>query len=169
MFEAVRSSNANAGGAYIERSGEQYLVRGEGLLTSLDDIANVVVTTDAKDGTPIYVRQLADVRFAPAVRQGAVTRDGTGEVVTGITMMLMGANARAVVTDVKRAVATMAPDLAKLGVTIEPFYDRTDLVDKTIATVSRSLVEGGLLVIVILFLMLRNLRAGLVVAVAIPL
>lgn len=169
VFEAVRSSNANAGGAYIERSGEQYLVRGEGLLTSLDDIADVVVTTDAKDGTPIYVRHLADVRFAPAVRQGAVTRDGTGEVVTGITMMLMGANARAVVSDVKRAVATMAPDLAKLGVTIEPFYDRTELVGKTIATVSRSLVEGGLLVIVILFLMLRNLRAGLVVAVAIPL
>lgn len=169
VFEAVRSSNANAGGAYIERSGEQYLVRGEGLLTSLDDIANVVVTTDAKDGTPIYVRQLADVRFAPAVRQGAVTRDGTGEVVTGITMMLLGANARAVVTDVKSAVSTMAPDLAKLGVTIEPFYDRTELVGKTIATVSRSLVEGGLLVIVILFLMLRNLRAGLVVAAAIPL
>lgn len=169
LFDAVQSSNANAGGAYIERSGEQYLVRGEGLLGSLDDIADVVVTTDPADGAPIYVRQVADVRFAPLVRQGAVTRDGKGEAVTGITMMLLGANARTVVTEVKRAVATMEPDLARLGVTIEPFYDRTELVGKTIATVSRSLVEGGLLVIVILFLMLRNLRAGLVVAAAIPL
>ncbi|MBL8960891.1 MAG: efflux RND transporter permease subunit [Gemmatimonadetes bacterium] len=168
LFEAVRSSNANAGGAYIERSGEQYLVRGEGLLTSLEDIGNVVVSTD-RDGTPIYVRQLADVQYAPQVRQGAVTRDGRGEVVTGITMMLLGANARAVVTDVKAAVDAMTPDLTRLGVSIEPFYDRTELVDKTVATVTRSLIEGGILVIVILFLMLRNLRAGLVVAAAIPL
>jgi cobalt-zinc-cadmium resistance protein CzcA len=169
VFEAVESSNANAGGAYIEKGGEQYLVRGEGLLTSLEDIGNVVVATEARDGTPIFVKQVADVRFAPMVRQGAVTRDGRGEAVTGIAMMLLGANARSVVTDVKAAVEQMTPDLARLGVTVEPFYDRTELVGKTIRTVAMSLVEGGVLVVVILFLMLKNLRAGLVVATAIPL
>lgn len=169
VFEAVETSNANAGGAYIEKAGEQYLVRGEGLLTSLEDIGNVVVATEPRDGTPIFVRQVADVRFAPMVRQGAVTRDARGEAVTGIAMMLLGANARSVVTDVKAAVEQMAPDLARLGVSVEPFYDRTELVGKTIRTVTMSLIEGGVLVIVILFLMLKNLRAGLVVATAIPL
>jgi cobalt-zinc-cadmium resistance protein CzcA len=95
------------------------------------------------------------------VRQGAVTRDGRGEIVSGITMMLMGANSRQVVNDVKQALEEMKPSLAKLGVSIDTFYDRTELVRKTIRTVAKNLVEGGLLVIVVLFLMLRNLRAGL--------
>ena len=103
------------------------------------------------------------------VRQGAVTRDGRGEAVVGIVMMLMGANSREVVTDAKASVEAMKPALAKLGVTIEPFYDRTELVKKTIHTVAKNLSEGGLLVIVVLFLMLRNMRAGLIVASAIPL
>ncbi len=169
LFSALELNNANAGGAYIAKDAEQYLIRGEGLITSLADIGSIVVASDAQHGTPIYIRQVADVRFAPMVRQGAVTRDGRGEIVAGITMMLMGANSREVVTNVKAAVSEMAPALAKLGVTIEPFYDRTEFVGRTIRTVAKNLIEGGLLVVVVLFLMLRNLRAGLIVASAIPL
>jgi cobalt-zinc-cadmium resistance protein CzcA len=169
LFEALERNNANAGGAYIEKNAEQYLIRGEGLVGTLQDIADIVVTTDARDGTPVFVRQLADVRFAPMVRQGAVTRDGDGEVVSGIVLMLLGANSREVVSQVKDAVTDMTPALAKLGVRIEPFYDRTELVRKTITTVAKNLAEGALLVVVVLFLMLRNLRAGLITASVIPL
>jgi len=168
VMRALERNNANAGGAYIQRAGEQYLVRGEGLIVTLEDIADVVVTKD-EDGTPIYIRNVADVKLAPMVRQGAVTRDGRGEVVSGIAMMLMGANSRKVVTELKEEVARLQPSLAKLGVEIDTFYDRTELVQKTIHTVAKSLIEGGILVIVILFFMLRNLRAGLVVASVIPL
>ncbi len=168
VFQALERNNANAGGAYLEKNGEQYVVRGEGLIQSLDDIRDIVLSAD-RSGTPIYVRQVADVAFAPVVRQGAVTRDGRGEAVAGIVMMLMGANARQVVGDVKEAMKSMKPALAKLGVEADPFYDRTELVQKTISTVARNLVEGGILVIVILFLMLRNLRAGLIVSSVIPL
>ena len=169
VFEALERNNANAGGAYIEKNAEQYLIRGEGLIGSLSDVGDIVVTSDPEDGTPIFIRQLADVRFAPMVRQGAVTQDGKGEVVTGIVMMLIGANSREVVNRVKTSVVEMEPALARLGVRIEPFYDRTDLVKKTITTVAKNLSEGALLVGVVLFLMLRNLRAGLIVASAIPL
>ncbi len=168
VFEALERNNGNAGGAYIEKNSEQFLIRGEGLIATREDVGDIVVAS-TDDGTPIYVRQVADVVFAPMVRQGAVTRDGRGEVVSGIVMMLMGANSRQVVNDVKAAIAEMKPDLAKLGVTVEPFYDRTDLVDKTIHTVAKNLIEGGVLVIVVLLLMLLNLRAGLVAASAIPL
>jgi cobalt-zinc-cadmium resistance protein CzcA len=168
VFESLERNNANAGGAYIEKNAEQYLVRGEGLIGSLEDILDVVVSTDEK-GTPVYVRQVADVAFAPMVRQGAVTRDGRGEAVSGIVMMLLGANAREVVTDVKEAVAEMRPALERMGVEVDPFYDRTELVQKTIRTVALNLVEGGVIVIVVLFLMLGNLRAGLIVSSVIPL
>lgn len=168
VISALERNNANAGGAYLEQNAEQYLIRGEGLLANADDIGDVVVSAGS-DGAPVYLRQVASVALAPMVRQGAVTRDGRGEIVTGIAMMRMGANSREVVTAVKEALAQMRPALAKLGVAIDPFYDRTDLVDKTIHTVAKSLIEGGLLVIVILFLMLRNLRAGLLVSLVIPL
>ncbi len=169
LFEALERNNANAGGAYIEKNSEQYLIRGEGLVGTLQDLGDVVVATHAADGTPVYVRQLADVRFAPMVRQGAVTRDGEGEVVSGIVLMLLGANSREVVSQVKTTVEKMTPALAKLGVKIEPFYDRTELVKKTIKTVAKNLAEGALLVIVVLFLMLRNIQAGLLTASVIPL
>ncbi len=168
VFQALERNNANAGGAYVEKGAEQYLVRGEGLIQSLDDIRDVVVSTDGA-GTPVYVRQVADVAFAPMVRQGAVTRDGRGEAVAGIVMMLLGANAREVVGNVKQAMAEMKPALAKLGVEVDPFYDRTALVQKTVQTVAKNLVEGGILVVVVLFLLLRNLRAGLIVSSVIPL
>lgn len=168
LFRAVEENNANAGGAYLERGAEQMLIRGEGLATSLQDLRDIVITVDP-DGTPVYVGQVADVRFAPMVRQGAVTRDGRGEIVSGIVMMLLGENSRQVTADVKVALDEMSPALAKLGVTAEPFYDRTVLVQNTIRTVATNLVEGGILVVVVLLLVLRNLRAGLVVASAIPL
>jgi len=168
VFEAIEQNNANSGGAYIVKNGEQYLIRGEGLVGTLEDLGNIVVAT-TDDGTPIYVRQVADVSFAPMVRQGAVTRDGRGEAVTGIVMMLMGANSRQVVEDVKHTLADMKPQLSKLGVEVDPFYDRADLVDKTVHTVAKNLIEGGVLVILVLLLMLLNLRAGLVAATAIPL
>ncbi len=168
VVEALERNNANAGGAYIEQNAEQYLVRGEGLITSKEDIGDIVVFAD-DDGTPVYLRHVASVELAAMVRQGAVTRDGRGEVVTGIVMMRMGANSRQVVMDVKDAIVRIEPSLTKLGVSIDPFYDRTELIQKTIYTVAKSLIEGGLLVVVVLFLMLRNLRAGLLVSMVIPL
>lgn len=168
VYVALERNNANAGGAYVQQGAEQYVIRGEGLIGTLEEAGNVVLTTDA-DGTPVYVRHVADLRLAPMVRQGAVTRDGRGEAVTGIVLMLIGANSREVVGRVSAAVADMKPSLEKLGIGIEPFYDRTELVGKTIRTVARNLIEGGLLVVVVLFVMLRNLRAGLIVASVIPL
>jgi cobalt-zinc-cadmium resistance protein CzcA len=167
IFHALEENNANAGGAYIARAQEQVLIRGEGLVETLEDIGNIVVSTSAQ-GVPVYIKDLAEVKFAPLVRQGAVTRDGRGEAVTGIVMMLIGQNSREVVNNVKAAVEEIRPTLPQ-GVTIDTFYDRTDLVRKTIHTVATNLIEGGLLVIVVLFLMLRNLRAGIIVASAIPL
>ncbi|WP_434345676.1 efflux RND transporter permease subunit [Myxococcus virescens] len=167
VFQSLEENNANAGGAYIARGPEQVLIRGEGLVETLDDIRSIVLSTSPQ-GVPVYVRDVANVAFAPQVRQGAVTRDGRGEAVTGIVMMLIGQNSREVVNNVKAEVEKIRPTLPP-GVTIDTFYDRTDLVRKTIQTVAKNLVEGGLLVIVVLFVMLRNLRAGLLAAAAIPL
>jgi cobalt-zinc-cadmium resistance protein CzcA len=167
VFEAVEKNNANAGGAYIEKNQEQYLIRGEGLVESLDDIGNIVVATQEK-GFPVYVKNLGQVAFAPMVRQGVVTRDGRGEAVTGIVMMLMGENSRAVVNRVKAEVEKIKKTLPA-DVTIEPFYDRTDLVSKAIKTVTKNLLEGGILVIIVLLVLLGNLRGGLIVSSVIPL
>jgi heavy metal efflux system protein len=167
VFHAIKENNANAGGAYIARGPEQVLIRGEGLVETLEDIGNIVISTSPQ-GVPVFIRNVAELKFAPLVRQGAVTRDGRGEAVTGIVMMRIGENSREVVNRVKEAVEAIRPTLPE-GVTLDTFYDRTDLVRKTIHTVAKNLIEGGILVIVVLFLMLRNLRAGLVVASVIPL
>ena len=167
VFNAIEGNNSNAGGAYIEKNQEQYIVRGEGLIETLDDIENIVVTA-APDGTPVYIKNLGSASFQPLVRQGAVTRDGRGEVVTGVVMMLIGENARVVVDRVKERLAEIAKTLPP-GVEIDPYYDRTELVEKTIRTVEKNLGEGGLLVIAVLLLLLGNLRGGLIVAAAIPL
>jgi heavy metal efflux system protein len=166
VFEALEKNNSNAGGGYIERNQEQYLIRGEGLIKDLSDIENIVVST-RNEGTPIYIKNIAEVKFAPMVRQGAVTRDGKGEVVTGVVMMLVGENSRTVVNRVKERIEDIKKSLPP-GVTIDAYYDRTELVKKTIKTVSKNLTEGALLVIVILFLLLGNFKAGLIVAVSIP-
>ncbi len=167
VFTALEANNRNAGGGYIVHAGEQRLVRGEGLVEDLADVGDVVVAT-RDDGTPVRVSDVADVRFAPMIRQGAVTRDGRGEVVTGIVMMLMGANSREVSDAVAERIEEIRPTLPE-GVTIDTYYDRTELVSRTIRTVAKNLVEGGALVVVVLLLLLGNLRGGLLVASAIPL
>ncbi len=167
VFSALEENNRNVGGGYIVHADEQYLVRGEGLVEDLEDLANVVVGRDAR-GTPIYIRNLGQVEFAPMIRQGAVTRDGRGEAVVGVVMMLMGANSRTVSEDVHARVLEIEKTLPE-GVTIDTFYNRTELVERTIRTVAKNLVEGGILVIVVLLLLLGSLRGGLIVASAIPL
>ncbi len=167
VFAALEQNNANAGGAYIIHAQEQYVIRGEGLVQDFQDIENIVVTT-RDDGTPIYVGNLATVDFAPMVRQGAVTRDGRGEAVTGIVMMLIGENGRLVVNRVKEKLDQIKNTLPP-GVTIDAYYDRTELVRKTIKTVTTNLTEGALLVVAVLFLLLGHFRGGLIVALAIPL
>jgi cobalt-zinc-cadmium resistance protein CzcA len=167
VFEALEKNNSNAGGAYIARAGEQYLIRGEGLLQDVSSIRRIIVSTP-EDSRPITIGDIGKVALAPMVRQGAVTRDGDREAVTGIVMMLLGANSRQVVSDVKARIEEIKPTLPS-GVSIETFYDRTELIDRAISTVSTNLIEGGVLVIVILLLMLGNIRGGLLVASVIPL
>src|SRR3989337_1468134 len=162
IIEAVSNNNANASGGYIEHKQEQYIVVGEGLAKTMGDIENIIVKSS--DGTPIFVRDVAEVNEGAAIRQGAVTLNGKSEIVAGITMMLKGENARLVnqrVTEIQKTL----PE----GVKIVPFYERTALVERTIQTVIRNLSEGGLFVIIILFLMLMNLRGGFIVASIIPL
>jgi cobalt-zinc-cadmium resistance protein CzcA len=166
-LEAVARNNANVGGAYIEHGAEQYLLRGIGLAESTGDIANIIVKA-GKEGVPIYVRDLGDVVEGATVRQGAVTADGEGEIVAGIAMMLKGENSRAVVKRVKERIEQVKKTLPK-GVELVPFYDRTELVDRTINTVIRNLAEGAILVIVVLILLLGNWRGALLVATIIPL
>lgn len=167
VLAAVASNNANVGGAYIEHGAEQYLLRGIGLVESADDIANIVVKT-GKEGIPIYVRDLGAVVIGATVRQGAVTADGEGEIVAGIAMMLKGENTRTVVERVKERVEKIKKTLPK-GVELIPFYDRTELIDRTIATVVKNLIEGALLVIIVLVLLLGNWRGALLVSSIIPL
>jgi len=167
VFEALERNNANAGGAYIERAQEQYVIRGEGLGERLADIDNIVVTAGAS-GTPVYIKNLGQTVFASQVRQGAVTRDGRGEIVTGVVMMLMGENSRVVASRVREELEIIK-DTLPAGVEIDTYYDRTELVGRTIRTVTTNLVEGGVLVIAVLLLLLGNVRGGLIVAAAIPL
>src|SRR5262245_12825263 len=166
-LEAVTRNNANVGGAYIEHGSEQYLLRGIGLVASPDDIGNIIVKT-GKEGVPVYVRDVGEVVTGATVRQGAVTADGEGEIVAGIAMMLKGENSRTVVDRVKERVEQVKKTLPQ-GVQLIPFYDRTELVDRTIRTVARNLIEGALLVIVVLILLLGNWRGSLLVATIIPL
>ncbi|HPF13114.1 MAG TPA: CusA/CzcA family heavy metal efflux RND transporter, partial [Planctomycetota bacterium] len=167
VFEALENNNRNVGGGYIVHADEQYLIRGEGLIESLADLAQIVVAKD-QQGTPVYLQNLGKVEFAPMLRQGAVTRDGQGEAVVGIVMMLMGANSRTVSEDVHARIGEIQKTLPK-GVTIDTFYNRTELVQRTMRTVAKNLVEGGLLVVVVLLLLLGSFRGGLIVASAIPL
>lgn len=166
VFSALEENNGNSGGGYIAHGAEQRLIRGEGLVGSLDDIRMIVL--DSRGGTPIRVADIGKVCFAPMLRQGAVTRDGNREAVIGMVMMLMGGNSRQVVADVKDKIAEIKKTLPN-GVTIDTFYDRTELVEKTIHTVAENIGVGVFLVIIMLFLLLGDVRAGLIVAAAIPL
>jgi cobalt-zinc-cadmium resistance protein CzcA len=166
VFDALRTNNANVGGGYLVREGEARYIRGESQVHSVADIAAIVI--DERNGVPVTVGDVARVHPAPMIRAGLVTRDGQGEVVTGLVMMLIGGNGRTVVNDVKARVAELNKSLPP-GVTIEPLYDRTHLIDQTLGTVEHNLMAGGALVVVILLMMLGNVRGGLIVALAIPL
>jgi len=167
VVEALEKSNANAGGGYIEHEGEHIVIGTDGLVKNLDDLRKVVIGATPA-GVPITIATVGDVQFGPRLRRGAASDGGKGEVVVGVAMMLMGENARAVTEAVKAKIAAIEPTLPS-GTRIVPFYDRSILVDRTIHTVTRNLVEGAILVVAILFLLLGNLRAGLVVAATIPL
>jgi len=167
VIEALEQNNANAGGAYLERSEQQSLIRGEALISTLKDIEDIVLGV-SPSGTPILVRNVAQVRFAPMVRQGFATQDANGEIVIGVAMMLIHENSRVVAARVRTKLQEIQRTLPP-GVRIEPLYDRTDLVRRTIGTVSRNLIEGGLLVVAVLLLLLGSFKGGLIVSAAIPL
>ncbi|MDP5036351.1 CusA/CzcA family heavy metal efflux RND transporter [Rheinheimera baltica] len=162
---ALQANNDNRGAGYIEREGMQLLVRSPGQLTSLDDIANVIITQ--YDAIPVKLSDVADVAIGKELRTGAATQDGK-EAVLGTAMMLIGENSRTVARDVAQKLEQSKSSLPE-GVIAEAVYDRTTLVDKAIATVSKNLLEGALLVIVVLFILLGNLRAALITAAVIPL
>ncbi|KAA5541401.1 efflux RND transporter permease subunit [Roseiconus nitratireducens] len=166
VFQSLEENNGNAGGGYITHGAEQRLIRGEGLVSTLDDLRSIVLAS--RDGVPVRISDVAEVRFAPMLRQGAVTRDGNREAVIGMVMMIMGGNSRQVVEDVKHRIAEIQKTLPE-GVAIDTFYDRTELVEKTIHTIAENIGLGVFLVIVMLFLLLGDVRAGLIVAAAIPL
>jgi cobalt-zinc-cadmium resistance protein CzcA len=166
VFDALAANNANTGGSYIERNRNAYFIRGEGMVQSLQDIEKIVIKN--VQGVPVLVKHAADVKFGHAQRYGAMTSDGKGEVVGGIALMLKGASSEATIRRVKERVAQVQKSLPE-GLVIDPYLDRTTLIDKAIRTVRNNLIEGGLIVIFVLVLLLGNLRAGLVVASVIPL
>ena len=166
VLEAVEKNNANTGAGYIEHREEQYIVRGLGLARGLADLERIVVAT--RKGTPIHLDDVAQLRIGSEPRQGATTRDGKGEAVSGIVLMLYGASSKEVVAGAKEKV-TIIQKLLPAGVRLVPYYDRTELVQKTIRTVRNNLLEGGLLVVAVLFYFLGNVRAALIVALVIPL
>lgn len=166
VFEALQRNNANTGGSYIEENSNQYYIRGIGVVKNLEDVANITVKT--VDGTPVKVGDVAKVQLGHATRFGAVTRNGEGEVVAGIAIMLKGENFQEVIKNVKERISQIQKSLPE-GVVIEPFIDRTNLVDRVEGTIARNLIEGGLIVIFVLVIFLGNWRAGLVVASVIPL
>jgi len=166
IFTALEKNNQNTGGAYIDKKPNAYFIRGIGLATSLEDVRNIAIR---KSGSiPIYVKDVADVRFGHAVRYGALTYNGEVDAVGGVVMMLKGENSNEVVNRVKEKLPTIQKSLPD-DVVIEPYLDRTDLVGRAISTVEKNLIEGALIVIFVLVLFLGNLRAGLIVASAIPL
>jgi len=167
IFKALQQNNQNTGGAYIEKKPNAYFIRTEGLIKSLSEIENIVVRQNT-NGLPLFIRDVAEVRFGHAIRFGAMTLNNEGEAIGGIVLMLKGENSSKVIAEVKKRI-TEIQKLLPEGLTIEPFLDRTKLVNKAIETVSKNLIEGALIVVFVLVLMLGNLKAGLVVASMIPL
>ncbi len=165
VLEALANNNANAGGDFIIKGWEQAYVRSLGLIETIADMENIVL--EASDGTPVYLKDVAVVKEGPETRQGAVTRDGKGEAVAGMVIMLKGENSKVVVDQVKKTITTVQAGLPE-GVEIHPFYDRTALIKACIKTVSDALLQGGALVVLVLFLFLGNLRASVIVALSLP-
>jgi len=167
VFAALEKNNQNTGGAYIDKNPHTYFIRSEGLIRNIDEIKKVVIKP-SKEGKPILIRDIAKVQLGQNVRYGAATKNGKGEIVTGIVMMLKGANSSEVITNVKNKIEQIKQTLPE-GVIIEPYLDRKKLVDGAISTVVANLIEGALIVIFVLILFLGNLRGGLIVASVIPL
>ena len=166
VSDAIQKNNANANGSFIEHKSEQWVVRGLGLVKSTDDIAHIVVAV--QNGAPIYVGDVADVQIGSELRQGAVTMNGNGEVVSGVALMLKGASGREVVDAVKARLPEIQKALPP-GVTLVPFYDRTDLVRKCIGTVTHALRDGAIFVLIVLVLLLGNIRGAIIVSLVLPL
>jgi cobalt-zinc-cadmium resistance protein CzcA len=166
VLEAIERNNANAGGNFLVRDWEQAYVRSLGLIQGIEDIENIVL--HAQDGAPVFLRDVAAVQLGPETRSGAVTRDSKGEAVAGMAIMLKDQNSKVVVEAVKKAIPKIQAGLPK-GVKINTFYDRTALIQACVRTVGDALWQGGLLVILVLFLFLGNLRAALIVALSLPL
>ncbi|HEY0272705.1 MAG TPA: CusA/CzcA family heavy metal efflux RND transporter, partial [Chitinophaga sp.] len=166
IYHALEKNNANTGGAYIEQRSNAYFIRGLGVVKDLGDLEKIVVKNS--NGLPVLLRDMATVQYGSALRYGAVIRNGEGEVVAGITLMLKGENFNQVIKNVKARMAQVQHSLPE-GVEITPFIDRTELVGRTINTVKKNGLEGGLIVVFVLVLLLGNLRAGLIVASVIPL
>ncbi|MEW5979838.1 MAG: CusA/CzcA family heavy metal efflux RND transporter [Acidobacteriota bacterium] len=166
IFERIRENNENFGGGFIEHASEQYTVRGLGRLQSPKEIEDIVVASH--QGTPVYLREVAQVQVGAMPRQGAVTRDGQGETVSGMVIMLKGENGKEVIERVKEKLSAIRKIVPE-GVQIRPFYDQSEVISRTIRTVRNNLLEGGLLVIGVLFLFLGNVRGALLVAAVIPL
>ena len=166
VFEALEKNNANASGNFIEHGSEQYVVRGLGLVKSIQDIENIIVVTHAH--APVFVRDVADVVIGAELRQGALTVNGEGEAVAGIVLMLKGASGRDVVNGVKEKLPAIRKALPA-GVELVPYYDRTDLVKKAIHTVTTALQEGAILVLIILIVLLADIRSAIIVTLVLPL
>ncbi|MFH0802441.1 MAG: CusA/CzcA family heavy metal efflux RND transporter [bacterium] len=168
VFDVIRNSNRNVGGGFLEEDSNQYLVRGLGLLGSTENIGSIVLKS--REGTPVLLRDVAEVKAGRAVRQGAAIKDGKNETVGGIVMMLRGANSRQVVEAVKRRVAEInSGGVLPEGIRIRPYYDRSDIVKKAVHTLVKALLEGGLFVLLVLFFFLGNLRSAFVVILTLPL
>ena len=166
VFEALNRNNQNTGGSYIEKINKAYYIRSEGMIGKIKDIERIVITN--RGGIPIHISDVGSVRFGSAKRFGAMTKDGEGECVGGIAMMLKGANANVVTKELEardERVQKMLPE----GVRVEPYLNRSELVDRNISTVIRNLIEGALIVFIVLIIFLGNVRAGLIVASVIPL
>ena len=166
IFTALEENNQNAGGAYIERNHQANFIRGEGLARSIEDIEKIVVKNSA--GVPVTIEDVAEVKIGSAVRYGALTKNGEGEAVGGMIMMLKGANSNEVIDNVKERIAQIQKSLPE-GVSIEPFIDRSELIADTTGTIAENLMIGGLIVIFVLVIFLGNWRGGLIVASTIPL
>ncbi len=165
VMEAITANNRQVGGQYVNLGQEQFLVRGLGLVSGTQDIGNIVITQ--REGSPIYVRDVAEIKEAPSLRFGAVTKDGK-EVALGIVLSRINENAKNVVDSVKAKLKTAQQAMPK-GVTINPVYDRTELVEKALSTAERALIEGSILVAIVLFLFLGEIRSAIVVVVTLPL
>ena len=166
VFEAVERNNANVGGGFIRHQEEQFVVRGLGMIRNVDDIRNIVVASER--GTPIFLRDVAEVGIGARTRYGGVTYEGKGEAVEGLVLMLMGGNSREIVTNVKAKVDEINRVLPA-DVSIVPFYDRTELVNRAIWTVEKALLEGAVLVVAVLIVFLGNLRSAVIVSLMLPL